>query len=257
MSCLSKPHSLINILNMETFPLEQEHYVMPLDFLSQLSTLNREKFMRLGETQYYQKNQLIFQAGSPGNNVYYLVSGRIKIYQLSGSGREIIQWFCFPGELFGLAEITKGGNRKVYSRACSPVTAIKVPTSTFKNFLMQNSDAALLTIELLSCRLRTLGGMLMNIASDDVMTRIIKLLSRFCIRYGELQGEDAKPLDIPLSHQEIADMISASRQTVSSALGKLKRYGVIRTLHHQVQIYSIEKLTDYINNELKPLHRLY
>lgn len=220
-------------------------YTKSMDFFSHLSTDNREKLIALGEEQLYKKNEIIFQAGSPGNYVYFLRDGRAKIYQLSESGKEIIQWFCFPGEMFGLAEVSRGGTRDVYARACSPVKVIKVEQHRFKEFLAQDNDAALLTIDLLSCRLRTLGDMLMYIASDDVMTRLIKLLSRLSAKYGKHEG-DLILLSIPLTHQEIADMISASRQTVSTAINKLKRDGVITTYKHYIQIKSADKLASYI-----------
>ena len=112
---------------------------------------------------------------------------------------------------------------------------------------------AMQVIDLLSCRLRVLGDILTNLATDDASSRIIKLLLRLCARYGRLGsrcgilGEDRDDrvcLDIPLTHQEIADMLGTSRQTVTTVMGELKRCGVLhmQQRHMHVDPSRLERL---------------
>ncbi len=225
--------------------MEQLWYTQQTDYLSQLSEQDRDHLLQLGNAHQFKKNELIFHAGSPGDYVYLLTQGRAKIYQLSPSGKEVILWFCFSGEMFGMAEVCLQGQREVYARACSETAVIKVNQQAFKNFLATHSDAAMLTIDLLSCRMRILGDMLLNLASDDVMSRLIKLFTRLSSRYGKLQGNNII-LDIPLTHQEIADMIGASRQTVSSALSQLKKEGFVNIENHCIHIKNSESLLNFV-----------
>lgn len=210
-------------------------YYSQTDFLNQLSDEYRAELLALGAARHYRKNELIFQAGAPGEHVYFLSRGRAKIYELSPTGKELILWYCFPGEMFGLAEVYRCGQREVYARACSDMDVVSVNQGQFKQFLESHPAAAMLTVDILSCRLRILGNMLLNLASDDVMSRLAKLLTRLCASYGKTQGNEVL-LDIPLTHQEIADMISASRQTVSSALSKLRRQGILQIENHCIHI---------------------
>ncbi len=216
-------------------------YIPPNDFLSNLADSDRKNLLSLGNQKSFRKNELIFQAGSPGDYVYFLLDGRVKIFQLSSNGKEVIMWFCFHGEMFGLAEVTRGGNREVYARACSDTEIIRIKQDAFKDYLLKNPQVALLTIDLLSCRLRVLGDMLINLTADDVTSRVIKLLTRLSARYGKKIG-DYIYLDIPLTHQEIADMVSTSRQTVSTIMSELKRKGVLRTENHCIHIHEPELL---------------
>ena len=94
--------------------------------------------------------------------------------------------------------------------------------------------------------MRALGDMLLNLASDDVMSRLIKLLTRLCSRYGKHEGNNII-LDIPLTHQEIADMIGASRQTVSSSISALKRQGYLDIENHCIHIKDSQSLLAFTN----------
>lgn len=228
--------------------MEKRWFIAQSDFLSQLSPVVRDDLVSRGKVHHFKKHDLIFQAGSPGDNVYLLATGRAKIYQLSPNGKEVILWFCFPGELFGMAEVCRQGRREVYARACSDTEIIKIRQDKFKLFLSQNPDAAMLTIDILSCRMRILGDMLLNLTSEDVMSRLLKLLTRLCAQYGKNRGENML-LDIPLTHQEIADMIGASRQTVSTAISDLRRRGLIDIDHHCIQVRHPDELMN-LSNEL-------
>jgi len=210
-------------------------YIPPSDFLSRMSARDRATLLEAGTRRQFKKHDFIFQAGSPGENVYALIDGRVKIYQLSGLGRETILWFCFPGEVFGLAEIPRGGRREVYAQACSDSTIVAIGKERFQRFLADTPPVAMLVIDLLSCRLRALGEMLMNLSSDDATSRVIKLLIRLWARYGsEMEGDIY--LNITLTHQEMADMIGTSRQTVTTVLNQLRRKNVLAVENHRIHI---------------------
>lgn len=213
-------------------------YLTPSDFLGNLSSADREQFVLLGHRHSYLKHAYVFRSGDPGHNVYVLEQGRAKIYKVSDSGKEVILWFCFPGEIFGLAEACRGGSRDVYAQVCTDAVVHRIPRERFSSFIEQRPRVATQVIDLLSCRLRVLGDILTNLASDDASSRVIKLLLRLCSRYGRAEPVSGNGvcLDIPLTHQEIADMLGTSRQTVSTVMGELKRSGVLRMRHRYMHI---------------------
>lgn len=228
-------HLLSNERHQESF--DKYWYIRPFDFLSSLDQQVKLSLVELGEKRVFSKDQLIFNAGTLVDNVYILLDGRVKIFQLSPLGKEIILWFCFSGEIFGLAEMLHNQRREVYSQACSDVEVLLINKNQFKQFLVEHPQVSLKVIDWLSCRLRELGDVLLNLASDDVTSRVIKLITRLSARYGKLV-DDVIHLDIPLTHQEIADMIGASRQTVTAVLGKLKREGILRIENRAIYIQS-------------------
>jgi len=83
---------------------------------------------------------------------------------------------------------------------------------------------------------------MVNLIADDADTRIAKLILRLGARYGRREGRVIH-LDLPLTHQEIADMVGTTRQTVTSTLSRLKKQGVLSIDTHRIHIESEELLT--------------
>jgi CRP-like cAMP-binding protein len=217
--------------------------VAPSNFLAQLDADDAAGLQAIAAVQHYAKGDLVFRSGGPGNNVYFLRDGKIKIYQLSPVGREVILWFCFPGEIFGLAEAARGGGRAVNAQVCEVSEVLAVAQDKFSNFLDRHPQVAKLSMQVLSSRLRVLGEMFVNLVADDVNTRVGKLILRLSARYGTRVGKEIF-LNIPLTHQEIADMVGTSRQTVTSTLGELRRQGVLSIDNRRIHIESEELLNE-------------
>jgi len=222
----------------------RELYAPPLsDFLGSLEQADRDRLFALGARRVYAKGEAVFRVGDPGAHVYFLETGRVKIFQPADSGREVILWFCLAGEIFGLAEVARGGGGRVVSaQACEASKVLAVSQDAFRGFVAARPKAALLSMQVLSSRLRGLSDVLVNLVADDVHTRIAKLILRLGARYGRRDGRVIH-LDIPLTHQEIADMVGTTRQTVTSTLSRLKRQGVLSIDTHRIDIESEELLT--------------
>jgi CRP/FNR family transcriptional regulator, cyclic AMP receptor protein len=223
--------------------------VSRLDILSKLPTGDRAELESVARLKTFDKNDYIFRAASPGNNVYILTKGRVKIFQLSPTGRKIILWFCFPGEMFGMAETSGNWPREVYAQACTDTEVLSIYEKQFKTFLATHPDSSLLTIDVLACRLRVLGEMLLNVSTDNVTTRLVKLITRLSALYGKRQDQNHDLyLDIPLTHQEIADMIGTSRQTVTTELGHLQKQGLVRMESQCLHIQNPKSLAGLIKD---------
>jgi len=229
--------------------MDQLWFVRPYDFLSDINNIAERELFEVGFIGDLQKEQLIFNAGSPGEYVYILLDGRIKIYELTPEGKEVILWFCFPGELFGLAEIVTGGQRSVAAQACSDVRFLKIKHSDFTQFIQRYPEVSLRVIELLSCRLRELGDVVNNLVADDVTSRVVKLLTRLGVRYGVGEGKSVR-LDIYLTHQEMADMIGMTRQTVTTVLNTLKRKELLQIRNKTIYIQN----TEWVHSIVEGLH---
>lgn len=211
------------------------------DFIANLEAPDREALFALGRERTFSKGGHVFRAEDPDAHVYLLKAGRVKIYQPADAGRDVILWFCLAGEIFGLAEVARGGRRTVSAIACERSTLVAVPRDAFREFLSLRPKAALLCLQVLSSRLRGLSNVIVNLVADEVDTRIAKLILRLGARYGRRDG-GVIHLDIPLTHQEIAEMVGTTRQTVSTVLSRLKRDGVLSIDTHRIQIESEEVL---------------
>ncbi len=216
------------------------------DFLARLTLADAEDLVHAGQRKLFAKNEFIFKAGDPGRNVYFLQQGRVKICQPATEGKDVILWFCFAGDMFGMAEVAQGGGRVVHAQACETSEVLVLSQTELTAYLQMHSAAAMLIMQVLAGRLRALGDVIVNLINDDAQTRIIKLILRLATRHGVRVDQDIH-LDIQLTHQEIADMVGATRQTVSGVLGDLQRQGLMRLENRRIRIDSVELLDEMTN----------
>lgn len=217
------------------------------DFMSSLSDAETDSLMQLSKRISLKKRDLLFEAGDPSRTAFIVAEGCIKLYQLSPSGKEIILWFSFPGEVFGVAELLQGAEREIFAEANVDSKVYCISQKNFLDFLRTHPEAAMRAIGILSARVRTLGSTLVDLATDDVQTR----LARFLLRYAAIKTyrpctnsltDDEICVNIPFTHQDIANLIGASRQTVTSTLAGLRRRGAISNIDRHIHIVEPKQL---------------
>ncbi|HER25658.1 MAG TPA: cyclic nucleotide-binding domain-containing protein, partial [Rhodospirillales bacterium] len=120
------------------------------DFLSALEPQDRAALLALARRKPFKKGARIFEAGDPASMLYILESGRAKIYKTASSGKEIILWFCFPGETFGLAELSRGVERTISAQAVDDSNILCLQKVDFLRFITERPSAALCAIDILS-----------------------------------------------------------------------------------------------------------
>jgi CRP/FNR family transcriptional regulator len=221
--------------------MQQESAFAPFSFLNKLQVNEWQELRSIGHPNQYKKNSYIFRANELNTSLYVLLEGRVKITRLSQHGRELIQWFCLPGEIFGLSEDNFSHHRGLYAQAITDARLLCIPKADFEQFVLSKPRVSLLIIKQLASRLRTLGDMLLNVTSDDAHVRFIKLMQRLSDFYGR-KNDAGVYIDIYLTHQEMADMIGVCRQTVSSMIGEMKRRSIMTASRHGIHIHAPDEL---------------
>jgi len=217
------------------------------NFLSSLSHEETQDLLKCSRRLILKSRDQLFRAGDRSNDVYIVASGCIRLFQVSPTGKETILWFSFSGEIFGMAELWRGSERQIYAEANEATEVYSIRRSDFTRFLGAHPEAAMKAIGILSARVRSLGHTLVGLASDNVETRIARLLVRFaavssgtrCCT-GTHEGEMC--LNVRLTHQDIANLIGASRQTVTTTLMHLRKRGAVRMVNHHIHIVRPEHL---------------
>lgn len=234
--------------------MDHAWYSAPSDFWGSLTPVVRADLGQLGTHARFRKHDMMFRAGSDGRDVYVLMSGRVKVYALSPAGRAVTLWFCLPGEVFGLAEMARSSPRMVFAEACTDVEVLILPCDRLRARLVSDAATAMQLVDMLSCRLRQLSDAMLNLIADDVNTRVAKLLLRLYARYGRPMEAGGFLLDLPLTHQEMADMIGTTRQSVSSAVTHLRQRGLLTTTGHRFCLTDPERLAEVTSAAHTGLH---
>jgi len=217
------------------------------NFLDRLGSEEKQHLLNLGTRKHYLKDETICSLGRTNDEIFILATGRVKIFELTADGKEVILWFCTAGELFGISDALTAneiGTRRINARSCGYTEVLSVNYQDFLQFVARFPKVSLPLLQLLSFRLREISEVLSDVTSVDVASRVLKLLRRLGNHYGR-RVEHGIFLELPITHQEMADMIGASRQTVTTVLGDLKRRGLIQMEHRSMFIFE--------ENWVKPL----
>lgn len=175
----------------------------------------------------YPKGAVLFVEGGPPRGVFVLCSGRVKLSASSAEGRTMILRVTEPGEIVGMPATISGKPYDVTAEVLEPTQAGFIPRRLFLRFLLEHGDAALRIAQLLSdlyhntCQeVRSLG------LSRSSAQKLAKFLLDWSNRSG-LTHPDGR-ITMTLTHEEIAQMINASRETVTRLLAALRRKRVIQ-----------------------------
>jgi CRP-like cAMP-binding protein len=217
------------------------------NFLSSLSSEETQHLLKCSRRLNLKSRDQLFRAGDRSNDVYIVAGGCIRLFQVSPTGKETILWFSFPGEIIGMAELCRGSDRQIHAAANESTQVYSISRSDFTHFLGAHPEAAMKAISILSARVRALGHILVGLASDNVETRIARLLMRFAAvssgtRCCPNSSEGEMCVNIRLTHQDIANLIGASRQTVTSTMVYLRKRGAIRKVDQHIHIVQPDQL---------------
>ncbi len=227
--------------------MEKRWYLDNLDFIKELTEDQRIFFYKNAYKKSYPKNTVIFSPGDTGNLIYYVESGRVKIYNLSPGGREIIYWFCNPKDLFGLAELCGGEMRAVFAEAVEDTQTLAINKMNFVELISKNPEISLLIMRLYGSRIRQAHETIRDLVACDVSSRLAQLL----IKLGQISGEPMEGrilLKDKLTHQEMANMIGATRTTVTEIINQFKREGFVKYDAGKITILNPEKLAEIIDS---------
>jgi CRP/FNR family transcriptional regulator, cyclic AMP receptor protein len=217
-----------------------------LEKIPMFSGLSKEELELLSDYEVektYQKGEPIFMEGDPGKAVYYIKSGKIKLYKTSLEGREVTLNILGPGSIF--AEVT------MFSDLDYPATAMvleevlvgMIRNEDLEKIVQENGNIALSLIKELNRRLYYAQMKIKDMALHDVNGRVAKVLLDLAYRYGKKNSRGIQ-IDLKMTKTEIANIVGTSRETVSRSLSQLKSDEVIDMKGKLVFIKSLEDLED-------------
>jgi CRP/FNR family transcriptional regulator len=181
--------------------------------------------------------------GDRADSVYVLKKGRIKLSVLSETGKEIAIDIIQPGEMFGEFALIDESERSNMTQALAEVVILVFNKRDFVNLLKSQSKLALNYIRMVGDRRRRMEKKLSDITSKEVPARICELLHELSANASP--GSEVHQSLIPLTHQDVASLIGASRQTTTSILNDLMRSGFIELGRGWVRIKSLKDIQTY------------
>jgi CRP/FNR family transcriptional regulator, cyclic AMP receptor protein len=183
---------------------------------AQLSTAAITLLDTYGRVKVYPQKTVLIYAGTPSPACYVVLSGRVRVYASAASGKELTLSLPGRGEPFGDLGLIEEAPHVGTALTLTQTTLVVVPRTSFGACLAAHPDLALEFLRLAAQRVAHLTSLAQRLAFDDVPSRITALLAALAQDQG-----GALVVERRLTHQEIADMIGATRETVCRGMKEL------------------------------------
>jgi len=181
------------------------------------------------------RGDVVFEEGAPSDHLYVVESGRIAIASKSIDGRESVFALMERGMLFGEMGLLDGIGRSAEARALEASQVIEVPYGPVRETFEAQPRLLWGVVALLASRLRSMDSALADSVFLDVTGRTAKRLL-------ELAGDDDE-FQLPVTQEELAGMVGASRERVNKAIASFVRLGWIDQSERRYVILDREQLS--------------
>ena len=185
-----------------------------------------ETLVQMSEAGTAKRRHLFYTPEDPSDGVYWIKSGRVKIYHLTEDGREVILCMYNAGDIFGEMAFLEDGFREYFAEAIERVSYVFMPRRNLFTLAKRKPALIYRYAKLIGERRRETETGYSSLMYKGVRKRLAWQLLKLAGQYG-IQDNRGKLLTVKITHKELACLIGSSRETVSLTLGELKDMGLL------------------------------
>lgn len=214
--------------------LLSKHFLMStmpeqaLDDLAKFTTVAR-----------FEPHRVIFSKGDPGDCLYGILAGRVRIYSTSPEGAEITLNMMEQGELFGEIALLDGSTRTASAAAMDHADLLRIHRAHFLPYVKASPDLVMAMLTLLCQRLRWTTSVIEDAAFLTFPARLAKRLLVLAEHYRRPQEHE---VTVPLSQHDIGSMVGAGRETINKQLALWRSAGIVDTGRGAIVIRNCDAL---------------
>ena len=187
------------------------------------------------------RGTVVFHEGEPGDSLYIVLAGKIKLGRRTPDGRENLLMVAGPSDMFGELSIFDPGPRTSTATAVTEVRAYTMDRAALREWIGKRPEIAEQLLRVLARRLRRTNNMLADLIFTDVPGRVAKALLQLARQFGS-QESGLLRVTHDLTQEEIAQLVGASRETVNKALADFASRAWLRLDGKSVIILDPERL---------------
>lgn len=206
-----------------------------LDRDSAMALIGSMKSIDLG------RGDTLFHEGEPGDRLYVVREGKVKLGRRSNDGRENLIAVLGPGEMLGELSLFDPGPRTATATAIVDAVVLELGHDQLIAWLRENPTVAIHLLQALARRLRRTNEALADLVFSDVPGRVAKALLDLSTRFGQTV-EDGVRVAHDLTQEELAQLVGASRETVNKALADFASRGWVRREGRAVVLLDVDRL---------------
>lgn len=203
-----------------------------------------DELIDYGRIVNLEKEDNLFHFEEVVNNIYIVLSGRIRIYLINSKGKEKTIAVIGKNGLLGEQIIQLNNTHITNASAVTKSTLLEIDKNIFMKKVLENDILTKQWVEMLSLKLELLTHATIKLSFENSLINIVNAFLELANTYGEKQENGSIKISISFTHQELADLIGTSRVTVSNTIKFLSESNVIIKSKGYYYIFDIDKLLE-------------
>jgi CRP/FNR family cyclic AMP-dependent transcriptional regulator len=193
---------------------------------AELEPVELDALARAAERREFARDEAIFAVNEAADGLYVIASGRVKVCVSSAGGRELILATLGPGQFFGDMALLDDAPRSASVVTQLPTVAYRIKREDFEQLLDLHPSIGRKLLRELSLRLRRSNAQMESLATLDVVGRLARYFIDLAKQHGQILGNGWVAVRRP-THQDIANSIGTSRETVTRLINDLEQRGLV------------------------------
>ena len=224
---------------------EKKTFLRRVPLFSDVRDKDLKNVLKMVTERRYRKGSYMFFEKEPGNTLFLIICGLVKIYKSDSSGRIKTLTYLKEGDFFGEMAMLDEEVRSASAQVMQDTHVLVLERANFHKEIMSNPLIALKVMKTLSSRLRVADKQLEDLTFRNLPGRVASTLLDLAEKHGE-KTKDGMRINLPLTHQELAEMVGTAREAVTSILGDFRDAKAIQIHNKLITIVNKEELTSWI-----------
>jgi CRP-like cAMP-binding protein len=207
-----------------------------------------KKLLRASKVNNYARRQALVSEGEKSDTFHIVLEGRVAIRVTRPSGDTAIVNILGPDDHFGeVSLLTQEESRRTASVvAIEPVRTLSIPAAVFHDLRERNPRLERLVSRLLAQRVDELSAQLLEAMYDPLERRVIRRLAALAVTFGPAESAPVAPVTIPLTQDELAELVGGTRPSVNQVLRRLVDQGQLEVGRGRIVVTDLEALRQQV-----------
>ena len=214
-------------------------YLRKIPFFESLTQAQMVDLVADIEIREIRRRQIIYLPGDPGDRVFFINGGRVKCSKVSRDGKELTLAYRGAGQVFGELCVFEGKPREEMAEAMKNAIITELPVDIFRALLLDDAKLAFKFAGIVGGRRREMETKLEHLVFRDVQAKLAALLLELGGEYG-VEHEDGLQIGLKITHQEMANLIGSTRETISLTLAQFKKKGLLDMRGRSVVLVDLD-----------------
>jgi CRP-like cAMP-binding protein len=224
--------------------MDEQELLRSVPIFSELTEADFSSLAKVANRRRYPKDSVVFFENEQGDFFFMILEGRIKVTILGDDGREVILSLLGSGDFFGEMALLDNEPRSATAIAVEDTELLSLHRNDFQAVLSDNRSITVGLIKVLTSRLRRANHQISTLALLDVYGRVARVIVDMAREEGR-RLKDGRIAFRRATHQEIANRIGTTRETVTRMLKDLERQGMIHIEGREIIVQpDFEKVFD-------------